>query len=176
MMDHVDEPRTPHFHERLIAALRLDVDLYRQASIDMASTRQAFLVVVLSGLSNGLGLAWRQGSAAVSAGIAAAVFGWFLWAAVILMIALPFGHRRHGRSLLRALGFANAPGILLVLGVVPVIGRFIRMLIVLWLVATTVAAVQAVFEMSRRRALVVSIVGFVAYLVIGAVSGYFAAS
>lgn len=162
--------------ERLIAALRLDLHVYQQVSSDSSANRQAFTVVLLAGLSNGLGLVQRLGRAGISAGLAAAILGWFLWAGVILLIARFLARRRDGQSLLRALAFADAPGVLLILGIVPVIGGIVRGLIVVWLVAATALAVQAVFEVSRRRAVVMSIIGLVVYLALGVVSAYFAAS
>jgi hypothetical protein len=161
---------------RVGAALRLDLRLYREVSTDVTSIRQAFLIVLLSGLSTGLGLGRRLGGAAISAGIGAAILGWFLWALVILIVARAFGHHRNGRSLLRALGFANAPSLLLVLGIIPVLGNVARIVVVLWLVAATAVAVQAVYDVPRRRAAVIALVGFVAYLALGVVSGYYAAS
>ncbi len=162
--------------ERLIAALRLDLRLYQQVSTDAAAMGQAFRVVLLAGVSNGLGLVRRLGGAGVFAGVGAALLGWFLWAAVILLIAALLGHHRNGRSLLRALGFANAPGLLLILGIVPIIGAMARVIVVVWLVAATAQAVRAVFEVPRWRAAVISIAAFVVYLILGAVSAYFAAA
>ena len=107
--------------------------------------------------------------------VAAALLGWVLWAFVILVVARIAGHHRDRRSLLRALGFADAPGILLALGGVPRVGSLLRSLIVVWLLATTARAIEAVYDVPRRRAAVMTLIVFVIYLVIGAISGYFAA-
>src|SRR5437870_2443706 len=120
--------------ERLIAALRLDLLVYQQVSTDPRATRQAFLVVLLAGASNGLGLVRRLGALGPWVGVGAAIAGWFLFAAVILVVATVLRHRCNGWSLLRALGFANAPGVLLIFGMVPGLGAIVRMLVVLWLV------------------------------------------
>jgi Yip1-like protein len=158
--------------ERLIAALRLDLPLYQQVSADGRATRQAFIVVLLAGVSNGLGLVRRLGRVGPWAGVGAALAGWFLFAGVIFVIATVLRHRRNGRSLLRALGFANAPGVLLIVGIVPALGAVVRTVVVLWLVATTAVAVQAVYDVPRRRAWIISITGFAVYLVLGAVTAY----
>jgi hypothetical protein len=162
--------------ERLIAALRLDLALYIEISADRTTSGQAFLVVLLSGVSNGLGLVPYLGAAGISAGAGAAVLGWFVWTAVVFVIAAPFGRRLPGRSLLRALGFATAPGVFLIVGTVPALGRFARAAVVMWLVAATVVAVEAAYGMSRRRAVLVSVAAFVVYLLLGAVSAYLAAA
>lgn len=160
--------------ERLVAALRLDVDVYRLVSSDPAASSQAFRVVLLAGVSNGLSLARRLGGVGVIAGVGAAILGWLLWAAVIWAAATLLGHRHAGGSLLRALGFANSPGVFLILGAVPVVGPVSRVIVVVWLLATTVRAVEAVFAVAPRRASVISIAAFVVYLVLGLVSAHFA--
>jgi len=161
---------------RLIAALRLDLGLYEEVSADAAASAQAFRVVLLAGVSNGLGLVRRFGSTGIVAGVGAALLGWVLWAAVIWLIARLFRHQSQGRSLLRALGFANAPGVFLILGGFPTVGSLIRYAVVAWLVATTVRAVQATFGIAARRALLISIMGFVVYLALGVVSTHWASS
>ncbi|HVO24557.1 MAG TPA: YIP1 family protein [Candidatus Margulisiibacteriota bacterium] len=162
--------------QRLVAALRLDLQLYEDVSADAAASGQAFRIVLLAGVSNGLALVRQLGSAGIVAGVGAALLGWLLWAAVIRVIAGFVGQRRPERSLLRALGFANAPGVFLILGRLPVIGPLVRYAVVAWLVATTVRAVQATFGLTARRALAVSILGFLVYLALGVVSAYFAPS
>ena len=162
------------FFERLIAALRLDLGLYEEVCTDAAATGAAFRVVLVGGMSNGLGLVHRLGGVGIVAGVGAALLGWVLWAGVIWLIATLFRHRRDGRSLLRALGFANAPGVFLVFGAVPRLGALVRIVIVVWLVATTVRAVQAAFAVPVRRALLISVIGFVVYLALGAASAHFA--
>jgi hypothetical protein len=160
--------------QRLIAALRLDLRLYEEVSADVAASGQAFRVVLLAGVSNGLGLVRRFGSTGIVAGVGAALVGWALWAAVIWLIARLFRHQSQGRSLLRTLGFANSPGVFLILGGFPTVGPLIRYIVVAWLVATTVRAVQATFGIAARRALAISIIGFVVYLVLGVLSAHFA--
>ncbi len=161
--------------ERVAAALRLDGELYATVSMDVAAGSQAWRVVLLSGVSNGLGLSRQLGGVGVVAGVVAAILGWVLWTAVISVTARVVRCGSHHGSLLRALGFANAPGLFLVVGMVPVIGAALRAVIVIWLLATTVIAVQAVFAVSRWRAGVVAVIGFLVYLVLGAISGYFMA-
>lgn len=161
---------------RLVAALRLDPQVYMDVSCDAAATSQVFRIVLLSGLSNGIGLLGRFGAAGILAGVVAAILGWLLWAAVIWLSAAIFGHRREDRSLLRVLGLADAPGMFLILGIFPTFAGAVRFLVVVWLLATTVRAVQAVFAVKTRRAVVISVVAFVMYLILGAASAYFAST
>jgi hypothetical protein len=171
-----EPPRHPAaLVQRLIPALRLDLDLYVTVSADPSTTGQALLVVLLAGVLNGIGLESRLGSLAIWAGVGAGVVGWLLWAAVVWLTARVFGHVARGRSLLRALGFADAPGIFLVLGIVPAIAGWARALVVIWLLAATAVAVQAVYETSRRRGVGIALAAFAVYLLLGLVSAHFAA-
>jgi len=72
------------------------------------------------------------------------------------------------------LGFANAPGIFLAGGVVPQMATPVRVVVALWLVAATVPAAQAAFDVSRGRAIVLALVAFAVYLVLGGLSAQFA--
>ena len=159
---------------RLIAALRLDLRVYEEVSSDAAASAQAFRIVLLAGLSNGFGLVARIGAEGILAGVGAALLGWVLWAGVIWLTARLFGHRPQDRSLLRALGFADSPCVFLFFGALPTIGAAIRFIVVAWLMATTVRAVQSVYIVATRRATVITALGFLVYLLLGAISAHFA--
>jgi hypothetical protein len=153
--------------ERMVAAALLDTRVFSEVSQDRAANGQAFLVVVLTGVFNGLGLVRRLGTRALSVGVGAALLGWFLWVAIVFIVAHALRQRSNGRSLLRALAYANAPGLFLVFGVVPVLGDLIRPVVVLWLLAATAVAAQAVYQVSRRRGAVIALIAFVLYLLVG---------
>lgn len=166
-MTDVERPPAASLVERLILALRLDLDFYTLVSADRTTGFQAFMVVLLGGFFNGMGLVQRLGGFGVWAGMAAALAGWLLWTLVLLLIARVLGHHRNGRSLLRTLGFANAPEVLLILGGMAVVASVVRVLVVFWLLAATVVALQAVYAITRRRAAGITLTGFVLYLLIG---------
>ena len=162
--------------ERMIAALRLDAAVYAEVSADRAASGQALLVVLLSGVCTGVGLARNANTFGMWAGIFTAIMGWFLWTGVILAVAGVLRHRRDGRSLLRALGFANAPGVLLVLVTVPALARIVRVVVVLWMLAASAAALRAVYSVTPRRAWLITLTAFVVYLLLGIVSAVIANS
>lgn len=157
--------------ERLFAALRLDRSLYEEASVNPDSLGQAVMVVLLGGALNGAGLMQRIGDAGIWAGIFAASLGWLVWTTVITVIARVLRLRREGRSLLRPLGFGTAPNVFLVLGVFPEVTRWVRLAVVVWLMATTVVAVEATYGVGRGRALALALVGFVVYVGVDVVLG-----
>ena len=162
------------FVDRLTAALRLDVDVYRAVGGDTAATGQAVRVVLLAGVCNGIALSARLGVAGVVAGVLVGLLGWVLWAACVALVGALARRRAPVAVLLRVLGFANAPGIFLAGGVVPQLATPVRVVVALWLVAATVPAAQAAFDVSRGRAIVLALVAFAVYLVLGVLSAQFA--
>jgi Yip1-like protein len=160
--------------ERMVAAALLDRSAYAEISADASANGQAFLVVVLAGIFNGLGLVGRLGTWGISTGVSAVVFGWFVWTAVIFVIGRLLGLRQDDRSLLRAAAFTNTPSLLLVLGIVPGLGPVVLWPVVAWQLAATAVAVQAVFEVGRWRAVAISLAALLVYLLAGAGLSYWA--
>ena len=162
------------FVARFVGALRLDLDVYRTVGGDAGATGQAVRVVLLAGVCNGIALSARLGVAGVLAGVLVGLLGWVLWAACVALVGAVARLRARAAVLLRVLGFANAPGIFLAGGVVPQMATSIRILVALWLVAATVPAAQAAFDVGRRRAIVLALVAFAVYLALGVLSAQFA--
>jgi hypothetical protein len=154
--------------ERMVGAAMLRSEVFAEMSADGGASGQAFIVVLIVGVFNGFGLVRRLGSWGLSAGVASAVLGWLLWTAVIYVVCRSFGYRQEGRSLLRAMALTNAPGLFLVFGIMPVLGTLVRVVVVLWQLAATAVAVQAVYTVSRRRGVAVALLGLLVYLLVGA--------
>ena len=103
------------------------------------------------------------------AGLIAASVGWVVWAGVIFIVGTKLlpepSTKADFGQLLRTIGFAASPGILNILGVIPLLGLLVRFVVWIWqLVATVVAVRQALDYKSTGKAVVVCLVGFVAYL------------
>ncbi len=132
----------------MIGAARLDSNTYETVEADHNATGQALAVVVLA--SAGLGLGWtglqpgRFG--AVLALTLVSIAGWITWALLTYVIGTRFFAEPQTRTdpgeLLRVLGFAAAPGLLGVLGLVPGLGPTVTAVAFLWLLAAMVVAVQ----------------------------------
>ena len=70
-------------------------------------------------------------------------------------------------ELARTLGFASTPGLLRVLGVVPVLGELVFLVTGVWmLVATVVAVRQALDYKSLPRAIGVCVIGWLAQVAV----------
>ncbi len=158
--------------ERSVRAARLDVALYEEVEADPTSIRQATAVVVLSALAAGIGN-FGQGGGLIGLvmGALLALAGWYLWAYMTYFIgtrwlAEPQTRADHG-ELLRTLGFAAAPGMIRVLGVIPAIREIVFGVAAIWmLVATVIAVRQALDYRGTGRAILVCGIGWVIYAIL----------
>ena len=166
------------FPRRMVGAATLDVRTYEEVEADRHASAQAAGVVLLAGIAGGIGLlgAGVPTLASLIAGVIGSLLGWMSWAALIFFIGtrlLPEPQTKADvGELLRTIAFAAAPGLLRVLGVVPVIGPSMYALVSIWmLVAMIVAVRQALDYRSTARAVAVCIVGWTLSLVLAAIIG-----
>lgn len=160
------------FSERMIGAAKLDPAIYEEVEADSGAIGQAVGVVVLSSLAAGVGAMLYVGFLkGLLLGTVAALIGWFVWAFLTWIIGtklLPEAQTEADMGqLLRTIGFAAAPGILRVFGIIPVLGGLIVLICNVWmLVAMVVAVRQALDYKSTWRAVGVCLIGWVALIVI----------
>lgn len=152
--------------ERMKRAARLDAALFAETAADESATGQAMGVVVLSSAAAGIGSAGIGGPIGLIGGALAALVGWFVWAFTVhfvgtRLLAEP-GTRADLAPVMRATGFAAAPGVIRILGLVPLLGTLANFVAQLWMLAAFVVAVREVMAYrSTGRAVAVCIVGFV---------------
>ena len=157
--------------ERMIGAARLDARIFEEVEADTSATRQALSVVFLVALATGIASMGTIGLRGLLVGVVVAVAGWAIWAWIIYFIGtkiLP-EHETHADwgQLARSLGFAQSPGVLRVLGVIPVIGEYIFYVVSIWMLVAMVTAVrQALDYTSTWRAVGVVLIGFIPYVVL----------
>ncbi len=161
------------FTERMIGAAKLDVQVYEEVEADTGATRQAMGVVLLSSVAAGIGSAGvgAGGFGGVVVGGIAALIGWVAWAAVTSIIGTRLLPEPQTRSdvgeLMRTLGFAQAPGLLRILGIVPGVGPLVFSIVsIRMLVAMVIAVRQALDYTSTLRAVGVCLVGWAIYVAI----------
>ena len=158
------------FVDRVVGAARLDVQTYEEVEADKTATPQAMGVVVLVALASGVG-ALTSGGTGIVAGLVGALVGWAAWAAVIWFIGTKLLPEPQTSAdvgeLLRTMGFAASPGLLLILRIVPLIGGLVGLVVWLWqLVAMVIAVRQALDYQSSFRAVAVCLIGWVIYLAV----------
>jgi hypothetical protein len=151
------------FIDRMKGAALLDVDTYEEVEADTSSTGEAAGVIALVAVATAIG-ASGAGSTAIIAGLVSAFVGWLLWALITYVIGdkLLGGTATWG-ELLRTLGFAQSPALLLVFGAVPVDGvRLVVALVVgVWTLITGIIAIRQALDFGTGKALLTAIMGVV---------------
>ena len=162
--------------ERMLGAAKLDAATYEEVEADATATGQALLVVVLANLAAGVAALRDVGVGGLVLITVVALVGWYAWAFVIYFVGTRFlpGPRTQADlgQLLRTLGFAAAPGLIRVLGIVPGLNWLVSLVAALWmLVAMVVAVRQALDYEGTGRAVAVCLIGFAVYIVVAIVLG-----
>jgi len=153
------------FTERMKGAAFLRAETYEEVESDLNGTGQAGGVVALGALATGIaGAAW--GLSGIIGGIIAALLGWLLAAAVTNFIGgTLLGGTATWGELLRTLGFAQAPRILLVLALIPGLAQPVGMVVSLWVLAATLMAIRQALDFSWGKAVVTAILSWLAILI-----------
>jgi hypothetical protein len=151
---------------RLVGALVLDPAAYEDVEADSGATLAAGLTVLLSSVATAIGAqGLGQSLSNVPSFALVTLVGWMAWALLTFEIGarlLP-GARTHADvgELLRTLGFAAAPGILLGLAALPGLAVPLFATVPIWMLATMVMAVrQALDYSSMLRAVAVCVLGW----------------
>jgi hypothetical protein len=155
------------FTERLLGALQLDPEIYGEVEHDQEALPQALGVVALAALCAGIG-GVGAGSGALMAGVLGAVLGWLVSAAVVWLVGVRMlDHTSSYQELLRTIGFAQAPQLLLVLAAIPVLGGLLRIAVFVWGLAAYVVAVREALDVETGRAVLVCILAWGMALLLG---------
>jgi len=159
------------FSERMIGAATLDVHTYEEVEADATATTQAMGVVVLSSLAQGIAGLTQGGSSGFVYGVIGALIGWFIWAFLVYIIGTKVLPEPQTRSdlgeLLRTTGFSASPGLLRVLGAIPLLGGLLTLAVNIWmLIAMIIAVRQALDYNSTGRAVGVCLIGWLVFVVI----------
>ncbi len=106
--------------DRMLGAAKLDIQIYEEVEADESATVQAAIVVGIVSVASGIGSA-QAGAAGMFGGLVAAFLGWLIWSGVTYLIGDKLlGGTASWGELLRTLGFAQSPGVLYLLGILPV--------------------------------------------------------
>lgn len=157
--------------ERMKGAAMLDVATYEEVEADTTATGQAALVVGIVAVCSAIG-AIGQGGRGILGALIGAILGWLLWAGVTYLIGdkLLGGTATWG-ELLRTLGFAQAPGVLLILAIIPLFGWLVRAVVWIWLLVAGVIAIRQALDFSTGRAIGTALLGWLVLVIVAAIAG-----
>ena len=158
-----------NYFQRLQKAIFLDVAFYEEVEKDKKFTDQAMMTVALVSVVQGFMIAGFAPVALVQ-GILGSLIRFVIWAFFIAFVGtriLPEPETESNTGeLIRTLGFAYAPGLLVILKIFPVIDYFVDpVVVILQLAAMTIAVRQALDFNSTVRAVGVCIVAFILMII-----------
>jgi hypothetical protein len=155
--------------QRMIRAARLEPGLYEEVEADQTATNAALIVVVIVAVCNGLGAAlglMLRGASGRAPGaligeIVSAVIGWLIWSYLAYFIGTRlFDGRATPGEMLRTIGFSHSPGVLNILGFIPVLGPLVRLVVFFWLLVAGVVAVRQALDFDTGKAILTTIIGW----------------
>jgi hypothetical protein len=146
-------------------AARLDAEFYKAVADDAGSLNPAMVVVLIYAAAAAFGSFGRAGATGINIGLITTVIGWYVWAFMAYITGarlLPEPATRPDRkTVMRAMGFACAPGVARLLGLVSGLGGVAVLVASLWmLAAATLALKQALDYRSVYRALGVAVISW----------------
>ena len=148
------------FAARVLGAALLKSAAYDEVANDERATAQAALIVVvvsLAAATQDYGLGW----VAMAWVAAVSLLQWLFWVVISFHVGGDWlGGKATLGTLLRVLGFARIPGVLVLLG--PVVGG-IHFVAHVWTLVCGVVAVRRAFDFGMVRAVFTTLCGIVPY-------------
>ena len=157
--------------DRMFRAAKLDVPLYEEVEADRDATTQAMLVVVMAAVAAGIGSLGSGSALGIVTGTVVSLVSWLIWAFLTYFVGTrllpePQTSADYG-ELLRTIGFASAPGVIRVLGIVPGLATPLFFIAGIWMLGAMVVAVrQALDYNSTLRSVGVCLIGWLVQVVI----------
>lgn len=146
---------------RMKGAAMLNVATFEEVEHDKTATGQAAAVVAMVAAAQALG-AWG-GPLAMGKAAGAALIGWLVWSGVTYLIGTKlFDGEATWGEVMRTLGFAHAPGILAVLGLVPLLGGMVQFALLFWMLAAGIIALRQALDVSTGKAIGTAVLGWIA--------------
>jgi hypothetical protein len=155
--------------ERMIGAAMLSVATYEEVEADQTATSQAAIVVAIVAVAGAIGNYFRHGGRGIIGAVIAAFIGWLLWAGITYFIGTRlFGGTATMGEMLRTLGFAQSPGVIMVLAIVPILGWLAIIAVALWQLVAGIIAIRQALDFTTGKAILTALIGWVVVWIINA--------
>jgi hypothetical protein len=166
--------------ERVIRVFRLDPTVFREVAEDQNAMTEAAIVVVVVTLLSAIGGAVGAliGGASIggvivgfiAAWILGVLFNWILWAVVTYFVGTTlFQGKTDIPEMMRVLGYANAPSLLGILGIIPCLGWIAGLIGLALSLIAAVIAIREAMEFDTTKAIVTAVIGWIIIIILGAI-------
>lgn len=151
---------------RMRGAALLDIQTYEAVEHDPAATGQAALVVALVAICQAIGgLSISPFAAVWAAGLA--LGSWVVWAGITYLVGEKIfqGEATWG-EVMRTLGFAQTPGLLYILDIIPGIGLIASVVASLWIMVAGFIAIRQALDIGNVQTFLTILIGGGVYSVL----------
>ena len=151
--------------QRMLGAATLNIDTFEEVEADETATMQAAAVVGMVAVASAIGAVGEGGTSLFMAPVTQ-IFGWLIWAGITYLVGTKIFHgTATWGELLRTLGFAQAPGLLYLFAVLPLLGGPIRFAVAIWMLVAGVIAVRQALDFTTGKAVMTVIIGWFAMII-----------
>ena len=163
--------RSSSYADRLRGALMLDARTYREVEQDTDANGQAALTVVLAALASGIGYILSRDLVGNVIGTAiSSLLQWVIFSFVAYYVGASLFSTGQTSvtpgQVLRTIGFAQAPKLLLIVAIIPLLGWIVSLVVFFWFLAAAVVALREAFEFDTGRAIGTGLVALVAIAIV----------
>lgn len=155
---------------RLTRMVKFDFTVFPEIEQDEAATTEAAVIVLVASLIGALGSVRSGFGQFLLQFIISVGVGWLLWAYLTMLIGTRiFGGNATFWGMARTLGYASAPGILRLLGAIPIIGWLFPL--AAWVLSLILGfyAVRETLELTTEKAILTVLIGWAVMVVVSAI-------
>jgi len=168
---------------RIVRAIKLDPTLYREVAEDQSSMSQAMIIVIavtfLSALGTAVGMLFADAGAGkailnffVNWLVGGILIGWLGWAILTYFVGtVLFKGKTDMAEMARVLGFASAPRLLGIFGVIPCVGWIASLAGAILALIAGVIAIREAMEFDTGKAVITVLIGWAVVLVLSLLIG-----
>ena len=151
---------------RMKGAALLDVATYEEVEHDEEATLQALAVVAMAAVARAIG-GLQLGPLYMLRLAGSEVVGWLVFAGLAYLVGSKlFDGRATWGEVLRTMGFAHTPALLVALAFVPLFGWLVETVVVFWVLWASVVALRQALDVSTGRAVVTGIIAWLLWAVL----------
>jgi hypothetical protein len=166
------------YADRLRGALSLDPRTYREVEQDVDANGQAAMTVVIAALASGIGAITSRDWLRNAIGIVfSSVLEWIIFAFVAYFVGTTlFSNLQTSVTpgqVLRTIGFAQAPKFFAILGIIPLLGWLVGIVVFIWFILAAITALREAFEFDTARAVGTGVVALIGILIVEIILGVF---
>jgi hypothetical protein len=151
--------------DRILRAIRLDPNVYREIAEDENALSEAAIIVIVVTFLSALGTAFVSDNFIVTllvSWLMSIVVGWIGWAVLTYFIGDKlFGGRSSIPEMMRVLGYATAPRLLGVLGFIPCLGWLAALIGAILALIAGIIAVRESMEFDTGKAVLTVLIAWV---------------